>query len=150
MELNGKILVSSCLLGEKCRYNGKHALNSKLVRKLKGQQIFPCCPEIMGGMPTPRPSCNLKGGKGLDVLEGTAKVIGDDGKDYTREFVEGAKLALQKALDNNVVKAILRKHSPSCGCGKIYSADGTTLIDGDGVFAAILKKNGLDVESLTD
>ena len=148
MELNEKILVSSCLLGKKCRYNGTHALNPELIEKLKGKHIINCCPEIMAGLPAPRPSCNIQGGSGFDVLAGKAKVLGDDGKDYTKQFIEGAKLALKKALDNKVVKAILKKDSPSCGCGKIYSADGSKLINGDGVFTALLKENGIDIESL--
>lgn len=148
MEHNGKILVSSCLLGKKCRYNGCHALNIKLVEKLKGKQIIDCCPELMSGLATPRPTCNICGGDGSDVLNGSAKVIGSDGKDYTQKFIEGADLALKKALENKVVKAILMKNSPSCGYGKIYSNNGKKLIKGNGVFAEILKRNGIDIESI--
>lgn len=148
MELNGKILVSSCLLGKKCRYNGQHALNTELIEKLKGGQVIDCCPEIMAGLPTPRPSCNIQGGSGLDVLEGKAKVLGEDGQDYTNQFIEGAKLALKEALENKVVKAILKKNSPSCGYGKVYVENGTKIADGNGVLAELLKQNGIDIESL--
>lgn len=148
MAHNGKILVSSCLLGKKCRYNGQHALNPELVEKLKGEQVIDCCPEIMAGLPTPRPSCNINGGTGIDVFKGTAKVIGDDGKDYTQKFIEGAKLALQKALDNKVARAILKKNSPSCGYGKVYVENGTKIADGNGVLAELLHENEIDIESL--
>ena len=143
-----KILVSACLAGQKCRYNASHALNPDLMNRLQGEKVVTCCPEIMAGLPTPRPSCNIKNGGGLDVLEGRAQVVGVDGKDYTKEFVNGARMVLKRVLDEGINTAFLKQNSPSCGCGKIYSPDGAKIIDGDGVTAALLKQNGIKIESL--
>lgn len=148
MEINRKILVSACLLGEKCRYNGEHSLNKALVEELRDKKVLSCCPEIVGGLPTPRSACNIHGGDGSDVLIGKASIIGKDGKDYTKFFVEGAELVLEKAVENGVKEARLKANSPSCGYGKIYSADGSKLIDGNGVLSELLEQNGIEIKSL--
>lgn len=145
MDVNQKIMVSACLFGEKCRYNGKIVLNKELVDKLKNNQVILCCPEILGGLSIPRVSCNIRGGDGFDVLVGQAKVIGNDNKEYSQEFIKGAELALELAVQNDIKTAYLKQNSPSCGCGKIYSKDGKTLVDGSGVFAALLKQNNINV-----
>lgn len=142
------ILVSACLNGKNCRYNASNALNQPLIDNLKNKLIIECCPEIMAGLPIPRASCNIHGGDGFDVLTEKAKIIGVDGKDYTQSFIYGANIALEKALKNRVKKAYLKDNSPSCGHGKIYSSDGTTLINGSGVFAALLKQHNIEVEAI--
>lgn len=130
------IIVSACLLGHNCKYNGGNNYCSKL-EKLKEQYNFiEICPEVEGGLPIPRvPS---------EIINGL--VINKEGMDVTKNYNEGAKLALEKALKNNCRKAILKAKSPSCGCGKIY--DGTfskTLIDGDGITTRLFKEHNIEV-----
>jgi uncharacterized protein YbbK (DUF523 family) len=148
MENNKIIIISACLAGVKCRYDNKDAYNRILLDELKQNPIIISCPEVLGGLPTPRHACNIHGGDGNDVLKGTAKIIGIDGKDYTNAYIEGARKVLEMALKFQVKKAYLKKNSPSCGSGQIYSEDGTKLICGDGVLSALLKQNQIEIISL--
>ncbi len=132
------IIVSACLLGEKCRYDGKSKPCEKVI-KLKDKykyNLIPVCPEVMGGLKTPRlPS---------EIAED--KVIGKDGRDNTNEYKKGAEIALEIANKNGAKKAILKAKSPSCGKGKIY--DGTfskTLKSGSGITAKLFMENGIEV-----
>lgn len=145
-----KKLVSACLLGERCRYNGKGKPNQELISLSNKNELIPVCPDILGGLTTPRSPAEIVGGTGRDVLEGRAKVMSKDGRDVTGYFVKGAYAALEIAKKENATEAYLKSKSPSCGCGKIY--DGTfsgKLKDGDGVTAALLKKNGIKVKAVT-
>ncbi len=140
-------LVSACLLGRACRYDGgsqEHAAVEAAVARHRegGGTVVAVCPEELGGLGTPRPAAELRGGCGQAVLEGRASVarLGDDGS-VTDAFVRGAQAA--RALAPRASFAILKARSPSCGCG-------TTRIDGakrsgDGVFAALLRKRGLQL-----
>lgn len=129
-----KILISACLLGEKCKYSGGSNLNKDLVDLLKGQDLVPVCPEVMGGLPTPRdPS---------EITEG--RVITNKGEDVTEEFTRGARLALERALNEGVDLAILQPRSPSCGVKEIYDGSFSgKLILGQGIFASLLTKEGI-------
>ena len=129
-----KILISACLLGENCKYSGGSNLNKDLVDLLEGQDLVPVCPEVMGGIPTPRdPS---------EITEG--RVITNKGKDVTEEFTRGARLALEKALNKGVDLAILQPRSPSCGVKEIYDGSFSgKLILGQGIFASLLTKEGI-------
>ena len=141
-------LVSDCLLGVNCRYDGKNTLEPKLLELLKKDQIILICPEQLGGLTTPREPAWIVGGEGTDVLKGSAKVISRSGRDVTQNFRAGAGEALKLAKLFGVKCAILKSKSPSCGCGGIrepFSFD--KLKCGDGVTAAILKKNGIKVVS---
>jgi len=139
-------LVSACLIGINCNYEGKNKLNPKLFEEFKKGNLYPVCPEIMSGRKIPRHDAKITGGTGLDVLEGKAKLIEPDGNDVTDLFIKGANETLKIAKSVNVKEAILKARSPSCGCGKIYDgAFPKKLIDGDGVTAALLKKNGIKV-----
>ena len=82
------------------------------------------------------------------VISGKAKVVGDDGKDYTENYLKGARKALEIALEHNVKKAYLKSKSPTCGCGKIFDAQGKNLKIGNGIFAALLLDHGIEVISL--
>ncbi|WP_160671583.1 DUF523 domain-containing protein [Clostridium sp. C8-1-8] len=140
------ILISACLCGCNCKYNGGNNYNEK-VKKLydEGNAIL-VCPEEMSGLSTPREPVEIQNGTGLDVLEGRAKVLSAQGTDVTEKFINGANKILDIALKNNVNKAILKAKSPSCGTGKIY--DGTftgTLKEGNGVTAELLKANKIEV-----
>ncbi len=131
-----KVLVSSCLLGNNCKYNGKNNYCLELVEFLKNDQVIGVCPEQLGGLPTPRMPSEIK----------NKSVIRQDGKDVSAEFMQGAKKSLDIAMNNACKIAILKKKSPSCGFGEIY--DGTftsTVIKGNGVTADLLYKNGIVV-----
>ena len=128
------VMVSACLLGQNCKYNGKNNLNADLVEYLRSYPILPICPEVEGGLSIPRMPSER-------YLE---KVITKDGQDVTEQFQLGATAALQLAKQQNCRVAILKKNSPSCGFGEIY--DGTfssKLKKGNGVAAELLYQNGI-------
>ena len=130
------ILISACLFGVSCRYNGTGKLIPELEQLKKKYNLIPVCPEQLGGLPTPRKACEQKGDY----------VITKDGDDCTEAFCKGAEEVLRLAKLLDCEYAILKERSPSCGHGKVY--DGTftsTLIDGSGVTAALLSKNGIKV-----
>lgn len=134
-----KILVSACLLGLNCRYDGKNNYSKEIDEFLKNYEVIPICPEIMGGLPTPRIGAEKIG----------SKVMTRDGRDVTKEYVKGANECLFLAQKYNIRKALLKLRSPSCGNAKIY--DGTfshTIVDGDGVTTELLKNNGIEIISI--
>lgn len=136
-----KYIVSSCLLGDNCKYNGKNNYNEKIVEFLKDKEYIKVCPECLGGLPTPRvPS---------EIIND--KVINKEGIDVTKEYELGARKTLLIVKDNNIDCAILKSKSPSCGCGFIY--DGTfskTLIKGNGVTTKLLKENNVKIINSDD
>jgi uncharacterized protein YbbK (DUF523 family) len=148
-------LVSACLLGVTCRFDGKSCLEEKLNRLAAEGCAMPICPEVAGGLPTPRLPAEIEGAHtGLDghaVLEGQTRVVRSDGADLTREFVAGAKAALTLAQRLGIRQAILKADSPSCGVGRIHEGKfAGTLVAGDGVTAALLKRAGIQVISEKD
>lgn len=131
-----KILVSACLLGIDCKYSGGNNYNEKVLEYIKDYEVIPVCPEIMGGLSTPRPPSERVGNK----------VINNQNIDVTKEYIKGANETLKLAKLFDVKKALLKAKSPSCGKGKIY--DGTfsgTLIEGNGVTVDLLQSNGIEV-----
>ena len=132
------LLISRCLLGEKCRYDGKSKpLPDETLQALRAQYaLIPVCPEVLGGLPTPRTPSERQGDR----------VVMKTGADVTKEYRLGAEAALQAAQENRVCAAVLKERSPSCGCGEIYDGSFTgTLIPGDGVTAELLKAEGIEV-----
>ena len=131
-----RILVSACLLGVACRYDGKSKPHSAVLA-LQGQhQLIPVCGEIFGGLPTPRLPAERVGDR----------VLTQEGSDVTAEYTRGAQevLALARRMDCRV--ALLKERSPSCGSGEIYDGSfSRTLIPGDGVTAERLQKHGIAV-----
>ena len=130
------IIVSACLAGIKCNWEGKAKPCKRVMELVKNNKAITVSPEQLGGLNTPRIPAEQKGNK----------VITKEGKDVTSEFNQGAKISLNIALENNCTKAILKSKSPSCGCGLIH--DGTftkKLIKGDGVFTKLLKKERIKV-----
>lgn len=129
-------LCSACLLGIKCRYDGKDCRNEKVVELLKTELLIPVCPEQLGGLPTPREPAEIFGGK----------VLTKSGRDVTENFIRGARETLKIVKLLGVKEAVLKQGSPSCGCGRIYNGtfSGKT-VEGDGITAALLKKHGIKV-----
>ena len=141
------ILVSACLAGQLCRYNGTASTNEEIVGLVKNYRALPVCPEEYGDLTTPRFPSEIVGGDGNDVLDGAAWVLDERGNDVTSNFVEGAVKILKLALSMGVEKVIFKKYSPACGNGLIY--DGTfrhRLKIGDGVCSALLKRNKIQIE----
>lgn len=130
------IIASACLLGVKCRYDGAHTRREELTRLLTRYTLITVCPEVMGGLPVPRPPVEIVGGR----------AVTKEGEDRTARFKLGAQKILALAKKYNVKKALLKAHSPSCGCGRIY--DGTftgKLVPGNGITADLLEQNGITV-----
>ena len=145
------ILVSACLLGINCKYNGDNNKNDKVEEYLKDKQFIVVCPEQLGGMSTPREPSEIIKFDGNAVIEGKTSVINNKRLDVTKKFKQGAQEALKIANLYDCKKAILKEGSPSCGSNCIY--DGTFTgkkIPGVGVTAALLKKNGIEVISEKD
>lgn len=133
-----RILVSACLLGVNCRYDGKNGRNEDVLALLQDYELIPVCPEQLGGMETPREPSECR------TEDGTVRVINKKGEDVTDFFVRGGEEALKIAELYGCKYAVLKERSPSCGCGTIY--DGTfsgAKIPGDGVTARLLKERGI-------
>lgn len=145
------ILISACLCGFNCKYNGGNNNYSRFIAMYQDNEVLPVCPEELGGLCTPRLPCEIQGGSGKDVLAGTARVINSDGEDVSDSFIKGACKVLQLARDNNAELVILQDRSPSCGVGLVYDGNfNKNFIEGDGVTAALLRQNGITVINATD
>lgn len=142
------ILVSACLLGENCRYDGGNVLQEELLSLLEGREIKRICPEVAGGLSIPRSPAEVCGGDGNDVLRCKAEVISKEGAVLTDIFVSGAEKILRDLDLQDIEFAILKSLSPSCGTRQIYSGefDGQ-LREGPGVTAAYIKSKGIRVFS---
>ena len=146
-----KLIVSACLCGKRCRYDGRSSENSTVKNFMtawsdEGGEITPVCPEELGELGTPRPPAELRGGVGADIWRENSKVTvrrKADDMDITSHFRSGAKIAASRAA--NATHALLKSRSPSCGVGSVWS-DGA-IVNGDGVFAALIRKNGVIVFS---
>lgn len=131
-----KILVSACLLGSDCKYNGKNNKDERVVALGDKFDLVPVCPECFGGLPTPRTPAEIKDGRVITKL----------GDDVTKQFSDGANHTLYIAKELNCPAALLKEKSPSCGYGKVY--DGTftgTLCSGNGITADLLSQNEIMV-----
>jgi len=154
------IAISSCLLGKKCRFDGKDSLNQELVQWLAdegleaGVDFFDLCPEVLGGLSTPRIPCEIVDANGspatgADVLAGTAYIISRDGKDRSSQFIAGAQAALKLCQQRGVTSAYLKAKSPSCGYGQIYDGSFSRVLHvGNGVFAELLAQNNIEIKSI--
>lgn len=142
------ILVSACLIGINCKYNGENNKNDKVSNYLKGKQYIIACPEQLGGLSTPRNPSEIIAFDGYEVIKGKAKVMTNENIDVTDQFIKGAKESLKIATLYNCREAILKEGSPSCGSTYIY--DGNFTGDkkvGVGVTTALLEKNNIKVIS---
>ena len=131
-----RILISACLLGARCRYDGASKPQPWIAALAKRHTLVPVCPEQLGGLPTPRPPAERRGDR----------VVTREGADVTAQYRRGAEEALALCRLLGCGAALLKERSPSCGRGEIY--DGTfsgTLTPGDGVTAALLEASGVAV-----
>lgn len=147
-----KILVSRCLLGHRVRYDGgAHGPFDLLGVWQSEGRIVPLCPEVAGGLPTPRPPAEIPGGQGGAVLDGRLPVVTVGGEDVTAAFVAGAEAALELIARHSIRLAVLKARSPSCG--NLENYDGSfsgTRVAGEGVTAAALKRAGVAVFNETE
>ncbi len=143
-----KALVSACLLGRRCRYDGRENRDGPLERALAKQGVTPVpfCPEEAGGLGTPRPPAWIESGGAAEVLAGRARVVTEGGDDVTAEFVTGAEGALELCRREGIERAYLKERSPSCGCRNTHVAG--TLVEGPGITAELLRANRVQVEGV--
>lgn len=136
-----KIAVSACLLGHNCKYNGGNNRSQKVLRFVEGHEVIPVCPEVAGGLPTPRIPVELRNGRAINA----------NGEDVTDFFQAGTEKTMTRLAEEHIDLAVLQPRSPSCGCKQIY--DGTftkTLIDGKGMFAQALAEAHIPMMDETD
>ncbi len=145
-DTHAPVLVSACLLGLRTRWDAGHCRSERVLAAVRGGCAIPICPEQMGGLPTPRPPAEISEGDGRDVLDGRAKVIGEDSRDVTENYLRGAREVLRLAELSSVRRAILKEGSPACGTCRIKrnGAD----VPGMGVTAALLKRRGIELEGI--
>jgi len=139
-------LVSACLCGVHCRYNGESEERAEAVHMVREGEAVLVCPEQLGGLPTPRSPAEIVGGDGHDVLTGRARVVSRDGRDVTEAFLAGAREVLRLAKETGAGEVLLKSRSPSCGVG-VIKRDGRET-PGDGVTAALLQENGIRVRCI--
>ncbi len=133
---SARYVVSACLAGIPCRYDGGCSPFAPILRLVESGQALPVCPEQLGGLPTPRVPAEIRG----------RRVVNREGKDVTEAFAQGAREALRLARLHGCTQAVLKARSPSCGCGRIYDGTfGKRLIDGNGLFAQSLLDAGFTV-----
>lgn len=145
-----RILISACLMGEPVRYDGSHRLvdHRRIAEWLADGRLVPFCPEVAGGLPTPRPAVEIVGGDGQQLLNvgSLARVVDVHGNDFTAQFVEGAYAALAAAKSSGCAYAVLMDGSPSCGSSFIYDGSFTgQRRPGVGITAAVLSQHGVRV-----
>ncbi|WP_061240126.1 DUF523 domain-containing protein [Ectopseudomonas composti] len=142
-----KILVSRCLLGHRVRYDGgAHGPFDLLQQWLGEGRVVALCPEVAGGLPTPRPPAEIHGGQGGAVLDGRLPVLTIDGEDVTTAFVDGAEQALALVREHGIRLALLKARSPSCGNLENYDGSFSGVrVAGEGVTAALLRRAGVQV-----
>ena len=137
------MLVSACLLGVCCRYDGQSKACPAALELLKHHELIPICPEQLGGLPTPRPPAEIQGNR----------VISREGVDVTTQYLQGAEEAARLYRLLHCDCAVLKARSPSCGCGEVYDGSFSgTLVPGAGITAQALKRRGVRVlteETLT-
>jgi len=138
---NAPILVSACLLGVRCKYNGGSNTNRRVLEYVRDRPFIPVCPEQLGGLPIPREPAEIRG----------ESVVNRKNDDVTEQFTRGAEETLRIAGLTGARRAILKNGSPSCGSSRIY--DGTftgTRLEGMGITARLLRENGIEVMSEED
>ena len=138
------VLVSACLLGRRCRYDGDHNEREALLEELaqRGERAVPFCPEEEGGMSTPRTPAWIEASSAAGVVDGTDRVIDAEGREVTEAFLQGARAAVAKCREEGIVKAYLKERSPSCGVVSTHVED--VVVEGPGVTAEVLTRSGIE------
>jgi uncharacterized protein YbbK (DUF523 family) len=147
------LVISACLLGVACNHEGRGSPRAVVDELAKEYRLIPVCPEVLGGLPTPRAAAELVGGDGSGVVNGseTAQVMNNAGEDVTAAYRRGAEAAVAVALAVGATRAVLKARSPSCGSSAVYDGSfSRRLVPGRGVTAAALAAAGLAVESEED
>lgn len=139
------IIVSACLVGKRCRYNGEDRAHPGVLRFLRGKNYLAVCPEKLAGWGVPRPPVEFRGGGAAKVAEGGAKIVDNEGVDRTASLVKAVGQAVGRAVSLGAEAAILKEKSPSCGVARVYR-DGR-LVRGAGIFTHELKKRGIRARS---
>lgn len=144
------ILISACLIGVCCRYDGRSKPCPEILEQIGlDNRLIPICPEQLGGLSTPRVPCEILDGEGIDVWTMGARVCDEQGQDYSIAYRKGAEETLRIAQLLKVSEAWLMSKSPSCGCGQIYDGSFSGILrNGDGVCTALLKQHGIAVRSI--
>ena len=146
------LLISACLLGVACNHEGRGSWRAVVDELAKEYRLVPVCPEVLGGLPTPRAAAELRGGDGEAVMANAeVRVVNVEGEDVTAAYRRGAEAAVAVARAVGAQRAVLKARSPSCGSSAVY--DGTfsrRLVPGRGVTAAALAAAGLEVGSEED
>jgi len=143
-----QVLVSACLLGRECRYDGRACRDPELERELarRGEVALPFCPEEEGGLGTPRPPAWIEADGAAAVLGGGDRVVNAEGADVSAAFRRGAEGALAACRAHAITRAYLKERSPSCGVCRTHVAGG--LVAGPGVTAELLRRNGVEVRGV--
>ena len=147
------LLISACLLGVACNHEGRGSPRAVVDELARHYRLVPVCPEVLGGLPTPRAAAELRGGDGADVVVGTgnARVVNVEGDDVTAAYRRGAEAAVAVARAVGAERAVLKARSPSCGSAAVYDGSfSRRLVPGRGVTAAALAAAGLEVGSEED
>ncbi len=139
------ILVSACLVGFRCRYDGKDKLDLNVLKRLEGHSWLAVCPEQRAGLPTPRDPIMFEGGTGRDACEGRARVVRADGRDVTDELLNASRSIIEAVRVYGVRTAVLKERSPSCGVAWTYLGDNR--MEGMGIFAAMLQRERVEIFS---
>jgi uncharacterized protein YbbK (DUF523 family) len=137
------VLVSACLVGIRCRYDGGEKADPAVTAALCGKLVIPVCPEQLGGLATPRPASVIRNDNGFAVLDGRGRVVNETGADVTGHFIRGAQQTLLIATLNSIREFVAKERSPSCGLRQIVR-NGTPT-EGPGVTTALLVRAGLRV-----
>ncbi|MDE7325318.1 MAG: DUF523 domain-containing protein [Lachnospiraceae bacterium] len=136
-----KVIVSACLLGENCKYNGGNNYSSQVLSFLKDKEVIAVCPEVMGGLPIPRPC--------VELMDGVA--VNKNGRNVDAYFRAGVEKVLEKIRGQEIAMAILQPRSPSCGAKQIYDGSFSgRLIPGEGMLAKALRQRGIPVVDASD
>lgn len=142
----GRVLVSACLAGRACAYDGSHRAHPEIEKLVREGRAVLVCPEEEAGLGTPRAAAEIKGGDGDAVVDGRATVVTEQGQDVTDQYLTGARISVDRAAAQRCEAAVLKARSPACGCGAVYDGSFTgRLAEGDGVAAAALKRAGVEI-----
>ncbi len=140
------ILASACLTGEKCRYNAEHRRHPLIAELSKKGRVIAVCPEVMGGLSTPRLACEIAGADAQAVLDSKAKVLNLAGDDITEAVLRGCYKALDEARKNNIKLAVLKDKSVCCAVDNIYDGSfQSRLVNGKGILTLLLEQEGIRV-----